>query len=232
MSKNKFIAYENVFDESTLRGLFYLSSQGYFENIDGPISTGKESNVFSVSYKNEKRVVKIYRTSAHFKKMYEYMKADPRFSALQGTKLSIIYTWAKKEYRNLLRAREKGVSSPTPYAVHKNILVMEYFDAPRLAQKAPKDPKKFYERLISEVGKLFSAGLVHADLSEYNILNYKEKPILIDFSHGLDLLYPNVQELLERDIQNLVRYFGKLGLHLDKKKEFERIWTHKNLKSP
>ncbi len=228
MSKNKFIAYENVFDESTLRGLFYLSSQGYFENIEGPISTGKESNVFSVSYKQEKRVVKIYRTSANFKKMYEYMKADPRFSGLQGTKLSIIYIWAKKEYRNLLREREKNVSAPTPYAVHKNILVMEFFDAPLLVRKAPKNPKKFYERLISEVQKLFQAGLVHADLSEYNILNDKEKPVLIDFSHALDLRYPNVQRLLLRDVQNLVRYFNKLGLSLDEDKEFQRIWTRKN----
>src|SRR3989338_2239507 len=115
MSKNKFIAYENVFDESTLRGIFTLSGQGFFEAIEGPISTGKESNVFTVKYKEGKRVVKIYRTSANFKKMYEYMKPDPRFSAMQGTKLSIIYTWAKKEYRNLLRAREKGVRAPMPY---------------------------------------------------------------------------------------------------------------------
>ncbi|MBM3204181.1 serine protein kinase RIO [Candidatus Woesearchaeota archaeon] len=231
MSKNKFIAFENVFDESTLRGLFTLSGQGYLEEIEGPISTGKESNVFSVKYKDEKRVVKIYRTSANFKKMYDYLKSDPRFSGLKGTKLSVIYTWAKKEYRNLLRAREKGVSAPTPYAVHKNILVMEYIDAQRLHEKPPKDPKQFYERLISELGKLLDAGLVHADISEYNILNYKEKPVLIDFSHALDLRYPNVQRLLFRDVQNLVRYFNKFGLALDEQKELQRLWTPKNSKS-
>lgn len=228
MSKNKFIAYENVFDESALRGIFTLSGQGYFESIESPISTGKESNVFSVKYGDGKRIVKIYRTSANFKKMYEYMKPDPRFSGMKGTKLSVIYTWAKKEYRNLLRAREKDVSAPTPYAVHKNILVMEYFDAPLLAHKAPLHPGEFYERLISELLKLFRAGLVHADLSEYNILNDKEKPVLIDFSHALDLKYPHVQRLLQRDVENLVRYFKKLGLKLDAEKEFMRIWTVKN----
>ena len=77
MSKNKFIAHGNVFDESTLRGIFTLSGQGYFEEIEGPISTGKESNVFSVKHGKGKRVVKIYRTSANFKKMYDYMKSDP-----------------------------------------------------------------------------------------------------------------------------------------------------------
>lgn len=228
MSKNQFIAYENVFDESTLRGLFTLSGQGYFDGIEGPISTGKESNVFTVKYGKEKRVVKIYRTSANFKKMYEYMKPDPRFSGMKGTKLSIIYTWAKKEYRNLLRAREKNVHVPTAYAVHKNILVMEYFEAPLLIHKAPKNPQEFYERLISELQKLFQAGLVHADISEYNILNDKEKPVLIDFSHALDLKYPHVQRLLQRDVHNLMVYFRKLGLKLDEEKEFMRIWIVKN----
>ncbi len=228
MSKNQFIAHENVFDESTLRGIFYLTGQGYFEEVEGPISIGKESNVFAVLHKDGKRVIKIYRTSANFKKMYEYMKPDPRFAAMQGTKLSVIYTWAKKEYRNLLRAREKGVHAPMPFVVHKNILVMEYFDAPLLLHKAPKDPKKFYERLISELQKLFSAGLVHTDISEYNILNDKEKPVLIDFSHALDLRYPNVQHYLLRDVHNLVMYFNKLGLKLDEQKEFGRIWIPKN----
>jgi RIO kinase 1 len=227
MSKNKFIAYENVFDEATLRGIFKLTGQGYFEAIESPISTGKESNVFTVKYKDEKRVAKIYRTSANFKKMYDYMKSDPRFAGMKGTKLTIIYLWARKEYRNLLRAKELEVSAPMPYAVYQNILIMEYFDAQLLQIQAPKNPKEFYERLIKEIIKLLKAGLVHADLSEFNILNHNEKPVLIDFSHALDLRYPNVQRLLKRDVENMVRYFNKFGLGLDEKKEFERIWIHR-----
>jgi RIO kinase 1 len=227
MSKNKFIAYENVFDEATLRGIFKLTGQGYFEAIESPISTGKESNVFTVKYKDEKRVAKIYRTSANFKKMYDYMKSDPRFAGMKGTKLTIIYLWARKEYRNLLRAKELEVSAPMPYAVYQNILIMEYFDAQLLQIQAPKNPKEFYERLIKEIIKLLKAGLVHADLSEFNILNHNEEPVLIDFSHALDLRYPNVQRLLKRDVENMVRYFNKFGLRLDEKKEFERIWIHR-----
>lgn len=227
MSKNKFIAFGNVFDESVRHALFKLSSQGYFEEMASPISIGKESNVFTVTSHAGHRCVKIYRTSASFKKMYDYMKADPRYAGIKGTKLSVVYAWAKKEFRNLHRAKEKGVSAPLPYAVYKNILVMEFFDAPLLLHKAPKKPKEFYERLISEIIKLFEAGLVHSDISEYNILNDKEKPILIDFSHALDLRYPNVQRLLMRDIHNVVVYFNKFGLELDEKKEFQRIWIHK-----
>jgi RIO kinase 1 len=231
MSKNKFIAYENVFDESTLRTLFKLSNQGYLEELSSPLSIGKESNVFTALHGDETRIVKIYRTAAGFKKMYEYMKPDPRFASLKGTKLSIIYEWAMKEYRNLLRAREKGVNSPIPYAVHKNVLVMEYFDAEELIDDPPKEPKVFYEKLIKEVKKLFDAGLVHADLSEYNILNDDEEPVLIDFSHAVDLRYPNVQRLLRRDINILVKFFNKLGLELDEETEFKRIWIKKTSKS-
>lgn len=229
MSKGKFIAYENVFDQSTLRGIFKLSGQGYFDNIEGPISTGKESNVFLVKHGEEKRVAKIYRTNdAAFKKMYEYMKSDPRFSGMKGTNLTIVYLWAKKEFRNLMRAREKEVRAPMPFAVFNNILIMEYFDASLLIKQPPKEPKKFYEKLIKEVIKLKSAGLIHTDISEYNILNFKEEPVLIDFSHALDLRYPNVQRYLIRDVHNIVTYFNKFGLKLDEKTEFERIWTHKS----
>ena len=69
---------------------------------------------------------------------------------------------------------------------------------------------------------------MHADISEYNILNHKEKPVLIDFSHAVDIRYPNVERLLQRDVENLVRYFNKQGLSLDLKKEFERLWKDKN----
>ena len=229
MSKNKFIAYENVFDQSTLRALFKLAGQGYFDEIESPICTGKESNVFTVLKGDERRVVKIYRTAANFKKMYEYMNADPRFSNVKGSKLTVIYTWAKKEFRNLHRSRDNGVTVPMPYAVYKNVLVMEYIPAKLLLNQTPKDPEDFYERLIKEIKKLYDdAKLVHTDLSQYNILNLDEKPVLIDFSHAVDLRYPTVKRFVKRDMLNLVNYFNKIGLNLDVEKEFERIWTAKN----
>ncbi|MBL7051981.1 MAG: serine protein kinase RIO [Nanoarchaeota archaeon] len=227
MAKNKFIAYENVFDQCTLRALFKLSSQGYFDEIESPISIGKESNVFTVLKGEERRVVKIYRTAANFKKMQEYMKPDPRFSQVKGSKLTVIYAWARKEYRNLLKAREKGVIVPIPYAVYKNVLVMEYIDGKKLLHDRPKYPKKFYEKLIKEVKKLKTARLVHSDISEYNVLNFKEKPVLIDFSHAVDLRYPNVERFVKRDVKNMVRYFRRLGLKLDEEEEYEKTWQDK-----
>tara|TARA_Y100000310_G_C20696549_1_gene826131 strand:- start:215 stop:907 length:693 start_codon:yes stop_codon:yes gene_type:complete len=227
MSKNKFIAYGNVFDQSTLRGLFKLSSQGYFDEIKSPVKIGKESNVFTVESGDELRIVKVYRTAASFAKMMNYMKPDPRYMNVKGSKLTVVYAWAKKEFANLLKARKGGVTVPTPYAVHKNILCMEMVGdsepAPMLHKRAPDNVELFYKRLRRELKKLYKAKLVHTDISEYNILNLNDKPVLIDFSHAVDLRYPGVEKFLMRDINNLVRYFGRFGLDLDAEEEFGKI---------
>jgi RIO kinase 1 len=228
MAKNKFIAHENVFDQSTLIALHKLSSQRYFDDLASPISIGKESNVFTVTHKDGFRIVKIYRTAANFKQMYEYMQPDPRYAGVKGSKLTVIYSWAKKEFANLHKARAKGVTVPIPFVVHKNVCVMEYIEGKQIRQDVPKNPKLFYESLIKEVIALLKAGLVHTDISEYNVLNLDEKPVIIDFSHAVDLRYPNVQRYLRRDVKNIVRFFTKLGVeNLDEKKVFEEIWIQK-----
>jgi len=225
----KFKAYENVFDQSTLRGLFKLSSQHYFDELKSLISLGKEANVFSATKDDGYVAVKIYRVSANFKKMYEYMTPDPRFAGLKRNKMNVIYSWAKKEYRNLLKCRKAGIRVPKPIAVHKNILVMEFIGennqpAPLMSRSPPEDPKKFYEKLIKDVQMLYrEARLVHGDLSAFNVLNDNEKPVIIDWSHAVDLRYPNVKALLKRDVKNLCMRFKKQGFKLDYEKELERV---------
>ena len=104
---------------------------------------------------------------------------------------------------------------------------MEYFPAYLLHEDPPQRPREFYEKLIKEMKKVLDAGLVHTDLSEFNVLNYNEEPILIDFSQAVDLRYPNVQRFLRRDVRNVVRYFSARGLALDEDQEFEKLWTRK-----
>jgi RIO kinase 1 len=226
--QDKFKAYENVFDEQTLRTLFKLSSQGYFDYLKSPISIGKESNVFSATKDDGLVAVKVYRVSANFKKMYDYMAADPRFMGLKRQKTNVIYNWAKKEYRNLLRSREAGVAVPTPLAVNKNVLVLEFIGKKEAAKQIhfqpPEDPESFYETLINDIRKLYQkARLVHADLSSYNILDNEGKPVIIDLSHAVDLRYPGVNKLLERDLQIICTFFNKLGLELDHKDELRKV---------
>ena len=213
-SKDKFETYKDVFDEKTLRTLFKLESEGYFVELKSPISIGKESNVFSAVKDDGTYVcVKIYRVNtADFKRMYAYIVNDPRFEGLQKKRRSIIFAWAQREYRNLLMAYEAGLNVPKPFAVKDNVLVMEFIGfngeaAPRLKDRSPKNLQKFSKELIKNLRLLHKADLVHGDLSEFNILNYKDKPIIIDFSHGVKLNYPSAYELLERDAKNIKRYF-------------------------
>lgn len=221
MKKEKFRTVENVFDQSTLRGLFKLASQGYFEELKSPLSVGKESNVFSARTKDNKEVcIKIYRiNAADFHQMYRYLKADPRYNWLQQQKRKIITTWAKREFRNLHRAREFHIRVPKPIALYSNILVMEMIGSPaqKLKNAPPKDPKAFYKLAKKEIENLYNkAQIIHADLSEYNILNDNEKPVLIDLSHGIRPDYPNAEELLERDKSTIDKYFKKKGVSITK----------------
>ena len=90
--------------------------------------------------------------------------------------------------------------------------------APKVKDALPKNPKDFFEKIISNVKKLYKCGLVHADLSAFNILNYNEKPVLIDFSQCTILDSSRAQEYLERDIRNVSNFFKKIGMKIDQLK--------------
>ena len=221
-TKEKFKTYKSVFDDRTLRTLFKLESEGYFEELVSPISIGKESNIFTAKRKDgDFVIVKIYRVNnADFKRMYKYICSDSRFEGLSNKRAKVVSAWAQREYRNLLVAYEAGANVPMPYVVKDNVLVMGLIGnkdkvAPRLKELAPKNPKKFSNELIKHLNILYNTGFVHGDLSEFNLLNHNEVPYIIDLSHGTKLDNPLAKELLERDIKNLVRYFNKLGLKLD-----------------
>ncbi|MBW2969406.1 serine protein kinase RIO [Candidatus Woesearchaeota archaeon] len=214
--KEEFKTYKDVFDQSTIKTLFKLISEGRFEGLQSPIFMGKEANVFTALTKNKKTIiVKIYRIqSCDFKKMYNYICTDPRFKGIQHNRMKIVYTWTQREYRNLLKARSAGVKVPTPIAFMKNIIVMESIGnenpAPKIKDKPAKNMKKFFEAVVLNMKKLYQkAGLIHADLSSFNILNHKDKPVFIDFSQATTTKDPNYEEYLDRDIRNTCNFFKK-----------------------
>ena len=160
--------------------------------------------------------------------MYDYIKGDERYTDIKKSKRHIIFTWVQREYRNLLKAREAGVSVPTPMTFLYNILVLEFIGnedsiAPMLKDKKPKHTKDFFEKIIENMRKLYKAGLVHADLSGFNILNYNEIPVFIDFSQATSLEDSRANEFLARDIRNICVFFRKIGLDADEKKMKEKI---------
>ena len=227
--KEEFKTWGDVFDRFTQRTVYKLISQGHFEGLKSPISIGKESNVFSALRKDGSRVmVKIYRLeTCDFNRMYDYIKEDSRFPFLNKGKRKIIFAWVQREYRNILKAREANVSVPTPFTFSNNVLVLEFIGndeiAPKLKDAIPKNPKDFFDKIILNMKKLYKAGLVHADLSAFNILNYEEKPIFIDFSQCTTLDSSRAAEYLERDIRNICTFFRKIGLQVDEAKTKEQI---------
>ncbi len=211
--REKFKTLNDVFDEFTERNLFTLSSQGHFAELQSPIALGKEANIFTALKDDGTSViVKIYRLStSDFTKMFAYMREDPRFVNVKQNRREIIFAWAKREYLNLMKARNAGVSVPTPYTNLFNILVMECIGepAPKLKDMPPQHRTRFLNETLDNCRKLYKAGLIHGDLSAFNILNDNEHPVFIDMSQSTTLENPHAETYLKRDIKNTLDFFRK-----------------------
>ena len=233
-----------VFDIPTLETLYKFSNKGIITALGGPISRGKESVIFhALGAEEEELAIKMYKIStANFNAMLDYIIGDPRFENIKKDHRSIIFAWARKEFKNLKRAFDVGVLVPQPIVCDKNVLIMEFIGkegiaAPRLRDipvdilKDDFEPEELLLRIISSVKTLYEGGkMVHADLSEYNILmkGYVEReietnantgaeieiePVIIDVGQSLLLDHPHADKFLQRDVRNIVIYFNKLGLN-------------------
>ncbi|MBI1969237.1 serine protein kinase RIO [Candidatus Woesearchaeota archaeon] len=220
--KDKFKTYKDVFDRFTIEKLFHLTSQGHFEGLESPISMGKEASVFSAKTKEGKSIaVKIYRLqNCNFNRMLDYLRLDFRYMHIKKGKRNIVFSWCQREFRNLLKAREANVRAPLPIAFSNNILVMEYIGngeaAPKLKDTVPKNPEQFFEKIIVSIKRFYQHGMVHGDLSPFNILNHHEEPVFIDFSQAVPRESSAAEELLERDVENVLTFFAKHGVSASK----------------
>ncbi|HOB17746.1 MAG TPA: serine protein kinase RIO [Candidatus Methanoculleus thermohydrogenotrophicum] len=206
---------DDVFDEVTLMALYKLVHRKVISAIGGPVSTGKEANIYYGEHDNQGIAIKIYRIqTANFKAMAEYLAGDRRFASVRGSRKGIIFAWTKKEYSNLARAHDVGLPVPEPLAFDRNILLMEFLGEeeipyPQLRLAEVDDYRAVYQEVLDYMRRLYQdARLVHADLSEYNIL-YHEKPYLIDMGQAVTLDHPQAPTFLIRDIRNINRYFSR-----------------------
>lgn len=218
----------NVFDSFTEHAINKLISQGRIDGLKSPISIGKESNIFTAQSRNGDVIVKIYRVqSCNFNKMYSYIRPDPRFHGIKPRRRQVILAWVQREFRNLFEARKAGVTVPKPIAIVDNAIVMELIGkgepAPKLKDALPSDLKSFFEKTVHEMKLMHKARLVHGDLSEFNILNYNDVPVLIDFSQATVFASPNSEELLIRDAKNVANFFVKKGVRTTAEDILKRI---------
>lgn len=223
--------YDEVFDKQTLLAIYKLFSDGFFDILDFPISTGKEGNVFrGITKGGDYVAVKIYRLSTStFRDLGKYILGDPRFKKTAKRFPQIIFAWAQKEFSNLERFSQAGVRVPEPVTVHRNILVMEYIGdesmpGPRMKDVVLEDPGATAEFLLDSVKRAYTRGsIVHGDLSEYNVLMTDESPVIIDLAQAVVLDHWMAEELLRRDITNLARFFKRSGVTIDEREQLERI---------
>lgn len=217
---------QRVFDRSTLLTLYELARKGKIGELGGIISTGKEANIFYGVRDKKEIAIKIYCIeTSDFRKVEKYIRGDPRFKVGRNRR-QIVYQLAHKEFKNLSMVYQK-ISAPEPIAVLNNVIVLEFIGknripAPKLKDAPCEKPKKYFDAIIKDMRTMYCIGLVHGDLSEYNILNHG-KPVFIDFSMGVVLEHPLSLELLKRDIRNIVKYFNKCGLDEDPSEVLKRV---------
>jgi RIO kinase 1 len=220
---------QDVFDEVTLLALYKLVHKGWITAVGGSISTGKEANVFFGERGDTPLAIKIYRIrTANFNAMTEYLIGDRRFSNIRKTRKDIVFTWTKKEFSNLKRAHDANLPVPLPLVWDRNILIMEFLGEnerpyPQIRNVELPEPGAVYEEIISFMKILYQkAGLVHADLSEFNIL-FSDRPLVIDMGQAVTPDHPKARPFLARDIANVNRYFRNLCSVRDEKGIFSEI---------
>ena len=220
---------DDVFDEITLLSLYKLVHKKWISAIGGSISTGKEANIF-VAERGEIHVaIKIYRIrTANFNAMTEYIAGDRRFAGIRKSRKELVFTWAKKEFSNLKRAHDAGLPVPEPLVWSRNILVMEFMGEgerpfPQLRNAEIGDPEDIYRQVVDFISGLYTkAGLVHADLSEFNIL-LGDRPYVIDMGQSVTVDHPAAFRFLRRDIANINHFFSPRCNVRDEKELFTQI---------
>lgn len=219
----------SVFDDATFAAIYKLVQDGYIEAFGGPVSTGKEASVYTALGPADTVAVKIYRINASdFQHMRAYLDGDPRFSGIGSDKKKVVLAWVRKEFANLQRAREAGVCVPEPITTERNVLVMEYAGdehgrARRLVEVEIENPETAYEVIREYARRLYDAGLVHGDLSEYNVVVHDGQLYVIDLGQAVTVHHPNSREFLERDCQNVARFFSQQGVDVTERELLDHI---------
>uniref|UniRef100_A0AAY3ZV58 Serine/threonine-protein kinase RIO1 n=1 Tax=Denticeps clupeoides TaxID=299321 RepID=A0AAY3ZV58_9TELE len=234
---------EQVLDPRTRMILFKMLSRGVISEINGCISTGKEANVYhATTGKGESRAIKIYKTSILlFKDRDKYVSGEFRFrhGYCKGNPRKMVRTWAEKEMRNLIRLQTAEIPSPEPIMLRSHVLIMGFIGknempAPLLKNAALSESKarELYLQVIQNMRKMYQeARLVHADLSEFNMLYHDGDAYIIDVSQSVEHDHPHALEFLRKDCSNVNDFFLKRGVAVMTMRELFEFITDPSITS-
>jgi RIO kinase 1 len=222
-----------------------LLEDGLIDDVTRQLMSGKEAMVFVVICGDDVRCAKVYKEAdkRSFRQSVDYTegrktKNSRQARAMQkGSKYgreSQEAAWQSAEVDALYRLAGAGVRVPTPYNFYEGVLLMELVTgddgnaAPRLndVELSAETAREYHAFLINQVVRMLCAGIVHGDLSEFNILVGSDGPVIIDLPQAVDAAGNNhAKDMLARDVTNLANYFGQFAPELLKTQYAKEIWA-------
>jgi RIO kinase 1 len=221
-----------------------LIDEGLIDGVLRQLKSGKEAEVFVVQCGDEVRAAKVYKEASNrsFRQAVDYtenrkVKNSRQARAMaKGTKFGRGQqeaAWQSAEVDALYRLAAAGVRVPQPFNFLEGVLLMELVAdaegqaAPRLNDLSftPEEARRHHAGLIAEVVRMLCAGVVHGDLSEFNILLAADGPVIIDLPQAVDAAGNNhAPRMLMRDVDNLRSFFGRFAPELLKTQYGPEIW--------
>jgi RIO kinase 1 len=221
-----------------------LVDYGIIQEVVRPLMSGKEAQVYLVVSEGEERVAKVYKEAQArtFKHRAEYTEGRKTRNSRDQRAISKRSrhgraqdeaAWRSTEVDMIHRLRDAGVRVPEPHQFIDGVLVMELVKdaagepAQRLGDLTfdPEEAEKIYHELIVQVTRMLCAGVVHGDLSEFNVLMGVKGPTLIDFPQSIDpARNQNARALLIRDVDNLHRFLARFAPHARRPLFAQEMW--------
>jgi RIO kinase 1 len=222
-----------------------LMDDGIIQEVVRPLMSGKEAQVYVIVVGGEECVAKVYKEANQrtFKHRSDYTEGrrtrntrDQRAMSkrTQHGRKKDEDAWRSTEVDMIYRLRDAGVRVPEPINFVEGVLVMELVKdaeghaAPRLGDLtfSAGEARDIYQKLICEVVRMLCAGVIHGDLSDFNVLMSHDGPVVIDFPQSVDPTHnPNSKKLLLRDVENLHRFLARFAPDESIRPYGEEIWS-------
>ena len=229
----------------TPQGLQALIDDGVIDEVLRPLKSGKEAAVYVVRCGDEVRCAKVYKDMAQrsFQQRVQYQEGRKVRGSREARAIGKASKYGRKQqetaWKNtevdaLYQLRDAGVRVPEPHGYFHGVLVMELvtdadgFSAPRLGEVelAADDARAFHRVLVRQVVRMLCCGLIHGDLSAYNVLVGEDGPVVIDFPQVVSAGGNNAaRTMLLRDVNNLTAYLGRFAPELLDTWYGEEMWA-------
>ncbi|QJQ95113.1 MULTISPECIES: PA4780 family RIO1-like protein kinase [Halomonadaceae] len=222
-----------------------LVDDGMIDEVVNQLMSGKEAQVYVVRCGDELRCAKVFKEAKQrsFKQAVQYQEGRKVRNTRRARAMAKKTRYGQKEQEQdwlnaevdaLYRLASAGVRVPKPYGFVDGVLLMEMIDdgegyaAPRLddVTLTPEQARQYHAKIIADVVRMLSAGLIHGDLSEFNVLLAPDGPVIIDLPQAVNAAGNNsAAMMLERDVNNMRDYFGRFAPELLTTEFGKELWA-------